>query len=197
MRKETRMALSIVGLSAVTTGFLVGNAQSEEQGSFVSSATTLESTEAEATPTTSASEEPQPTASEAAEQTPTAEATATEEATQQPAAEPTQQASAEASAQETPTTTPTTGADGTYASSTVRYKFGEIQLEIQVAGGALTDITMLKATTEGRGYEQAPPLLVEAALAAGGTDFGNLSGATFTTVAFKQALEDALAQAGL
>jgi uncharacterized protein with FMN-binding domain len=79
----------------------------------------------------------------------------------------------------------------------VQYRYGRIQLEIAVTDGALTDINLLQATTEGRGYDQAPPILVNAALQAGGTNFGNLSGATFTTQAFKQALDDALAQAGL
>jgi uncharacterized protein with FMN-binding domain len=46
--------------------------------------------------------------------------------------------------------------------------------------------------TATHGRQSAFSPLVQAAIAANGTNFGNLSGATYTTDAFKQALESAL-----
>lgn len=184
MRKETRFALGIVGLSAVATSYLVGH---QSVPASVALATSVAETAtpqptAEASTTTAPSETAQPSAT--AE--PSATSTATPESTSTP--------KATATATETPASSVV---DGTYQSSDVGYRYGDIQLEVTVQGGKLTGINLLRATTEGRGYDQAPPMLVDAALQAGSADFGNLSGATFTSMAFKQALTDALNQAGL
>lgn len=44
------------------------------------------------------------------------------------------------------------------------------------------------------GREQAFPYLVQYAIAANGSNFNNLGGATYTTQAFQQALDNALAK---
>jgi uncharacterized protein with FMN-binding domain len=194
VRKETRLALGVVGLSALTTSYLLGNQQTDAGLALGAAA---------ATATTSTTE---PSATAEAQVTSPAEATPdTAQATTEASvtAEPSPTATSTPSATPTETAAPTeapaasTGTSGTFTSSTVQYRYGRIQLEITVTDGSLTDINLLQATTEGRGYEQAPPILVDAAIQAGGTNFGNLSGATFTTQAFKQALTDALNQAGM
>ena len=194
MRKETRLALGVVGLSALTTSYLLGNQQTESGLALGASAAIATTSSAEPSATTDASASAEVEATPQATQ-PSSEPSATNEPSPSATATPSETTS------KTPSPTPTPsvakGPSGTFASSTVQYRYGRIQLEITVADGTLTDINLLQATTEGRGYEQAPPILVEAALGAGGTDFGNLSGATFTTQAFKQALTDALKQAGM
>lgn len=187
MRKETRVALGVVGLSALTTSYLLGQQPAQQAMSL--SATTI-STENKVAVTESASPAPSETS---------------DSSTPEPAASPAQSAQAgEPAAEPAPTTAqPTEPAvspatnDGTYTSGAIAYKFGTMQLEVTIASGVLTNINLLQASTEGRGYDQAPPILVEAAIGAGGSNFGNLSGATFTTEAFKQALDDALSQAGM
>lgn len=178
MRKETRFALGIVGLSAVATSYLVGHQPAQSSVALATSAVTASSNptpSAEVTPT-------QTNASAATEPTPTQSVT------------PEKTTAPSATTDPTPTAT---AADGTYLSTNVSYRYGNIQLEVTVQSGHLAAINLLQATTHGRGYDQAPPMLVDAALQAGSADFGNLSGATFTSMAFKQALTDALNQAGL
>ena len=184
MRKETRLALGIVGLSAVATSYLVGH---QSVPASVALATSIADT-ATAQPTSdpTATATPSETAQASATAKPLATATTKPKSTSKP--KPTATAAA----------TPASSAvDGTYQSSDVSYRYGDIQLEVTVQAGKLSSINLLRATTHGRGYEQAPPMLVDAALKAGTADFGNLSGATFTSMAFKQALTDALNQAGL
>ncbi len=192
MRKQSRITLGVIGLSTLTTSYLLGHQAAESNISLAASATTTTPTKAADSTTAQVTS---PATTEAApEATATADATATNEPTATTEPSPT----ATATTQPAPTaTTAPAATSGTYTSQTVQYRYGRIQLEIGVTDGALTDINLLQATTEGRGYDQAPPILVNAALQAGGTNFGNLSGATFTTQAFKQALDDALAQAGL
>jgi uncharacterized protein with FMN-binding domain len=190
VRKQSRITLGVIGLSTLTTSYLLGHQAAESNMSLAASATTTTPTQ-EADSTTA--QVTSPATTETAPET-----TATADATSEPTAttEPSPTATATTEPAPTATTAPA-ATSGTYTSQTVQYRYGRIQLEIAVTDGALTDINLLQATTEGRGYDQAPPILVNAALQAGGTNFGNLSGATFTTQAFKQALDDALAQAGL
>lgn len=115
-------------------------------------------------------------------------------------AQPTETAQPEVTETATSQPSPTEAAvgslvDGEYISTAVNYKYGTIQLGVAVSGGAIASVDLIQASTKGRGYDQAPPMLVTAALEAQGASFGNLSGATYTTEAFKQALENALDQA--
>lgn len=74
------------------------------------------------------------------------------------------------------------------------YRYGTIQLEVVKTGSKITAINLVQAGVHGRQYEQVPGMLVSAAIAANGTSFGSVSGATFTSEAFRSALESALAQ---
>jgi uncharacterized protein with FMN-binding domain len=181
------MALGVVGLSALTTSYLLGH-QSQETGLALS---------ASATSNVEQAPEVNPETVSEPSESPVPVTTATENPTNTPTPTKTVQPKGASTAAAEPQPAPAAKATGTYASEAVRYKYGTIQLEVSVADGVLTGINMLQATTEGKGYDQAPPILVDAALQAGGSNFGNLSGATFTTQAFKQALDDALRQAGM
>ena len=98
----------------------------------------------------------------------------------------------------TGTTTGTGSTSGTKADQTVtgdaiQYRFGTVQLSVTRKSGKITDIGLVQAyATAGR--DQAFPYLQQYAIKAQGTNFGNLSGATYTTDAFKQALDSAISK---
>ena len=75
----------------------------------------------------------------------------------------------------------------------VDYRYGSIQLEVTATAGKIDSIKEVRATAS-QGYEAAFPLLNEAALAAQSTDFANLSGATYSSEAYKEALANTLSK---
>lgn len=77
----------------------------------------------------------------------------------------------------------------------IQYRFGTVQLKVTQVDGKITAIEEVQASaTDGR--DQAFPYLHDYAIQANGTSFGNLSGATYTTDAYKQALDSALSKLG-
>jgi uncharacterized protein with FMN-binding domain len=77
--------------------------------------------------------------------------------------------------------------------TSIRYKFGTVQVSVTKTDGKITAVNLLQAgATGGRG--QAFDFLVQYTLDAQGSSFGNISGATYTTDAYKQSLDAALAQ---
>jgi uncharacterized protein with FMN-binding domain len=76
----------------------------------------------------------------------------------------------------------------------VNYKYGTVQLEVVKTGSKITDINIIWGTTKGREWAAVPSMLVTAAISAQGSGFSNVSGATFTSTAFRSALESALAK---
>lgn len=75
----------------------------------------------------------------------------------------------------------------------INYQFGTIQVAVTRENGKLTKVDMVQAGAN-NGREQAFPTLQQAALDANGSNFGNLSGATYTTDTFKQALDSAISK---
>jgi hypothetical protein len=75
----------------------------------------------------------------------------------------------------------------------VRYRYGTVQLQVTEVSGKITDITLLQAGATG-GRSAAFSYLINYAIQAQGSNFGNISGATYTTAAFVQSLDSALAQ---
>lgn len=75
----------------------------------------------------------------------------------------------------------------------INYQFGTVQLAVTKANGAITKIDLVQAGAN-NGRQAAFPYLVKDAISANGTNFSNLSGATYTTDAFKQALQSALSK---
>lgn len=87
----------------------------------------------------------------------------------------------------------TTATEVTKTGSSIRYKFGTIQVSVTKTAGKITAVNLLQAgATGGRG--QAFDFLVQYTIDAQGSSFGNISGATYTTAAYKQSLDAALAQ---
>lgn len=77
----------------------------------------------------------------------------------------------------------------------IQYQYGTIQLEVTVANGKITNINELQATAS-QNWMAAIPIIKQAALDAGSADFGNVSGATAVTTAYKEALSSALSKLG-
>ena len=107
-------------------------------------------------------------------------------------------ASASASAAPKPSASATTsnttsGATVTKSGSVVESGFGTVQVQVTKSGSKITDITMLQANAT-KGRAAAFPYLIQYAIAANSSNFANLGGATYTTNAFKQSLEAALAK---
>jgi uncharacterized protein with FMN-binding domain len=69
-----------------------------------------------------------------------------------------------------------------------------MQISVTKSGSKITDITIISGGTEGGQWAVVPEMLAQAAIDAQGSNFGNISRATHTTDAFKQALESALAK---
>lgn len=101
-------------------------------------------------------------------------------------------------------TTPTQGGpvDGTFSGSNAKaLNFGYVQVQITVSAGQLTDIQFLSyPDRDGKSIElsnRALPQLRQEALNAQSANISNVSGASWTSRAFKTSLNAALAQAGL
>lgn len=81
----------------------------------------------------------------------------------------------------------------TQTGSAVQYRFGVVQVTVTKTDGQITAITYGNSSAT-NGRQGAFPYLVQYAIASQGTNFSNLSGATYTTDAFKQSLAAALAK---
>lgn len=101
------------------------------------------------------------------------------------------------------TTTTTSGTDGTYTGDAVDigHNYGTIQLQVTVSGGKITDISAVAVPENDPRSAQissySVPQLVSQAIEAQSSSISGISGATFTSNGFAQALASALAQAGM
>jgi uncharacterized protein with FMN-binding domain len=100
------------------------------------------------------------------------------------------------------TTTPTTTgpADGTYTGASVDTRFGAVQVQVTISGGAITDVQPLRLTDRGGTSvaisNQVAPLLRNEVLQSQSAHVQNISGGTYTTQAYLSSLQSALDQAG-
>lgn len=176
MRTVTKSIVGVVSLGVLATSWALGEASATNTFSSNYAGVGAGS----AAPTNTASPTPTATASTPAA-TPAAPTTA-------PTTKPT------ASATPTPTQTKNPSATTvTKTGAAESYRYGVIQVSVTKSGGAITSINLVQAGATG-GRQAAFDPLVNAALQAQGTNFGNLGGATFTTETFKTALESALAK---
>jgi len=98
------------------------------------------------------------------------------------------------------TPTPQVSESGTQApvvttllSDVIAYKYGNIQISLTKTDGLISSVTVVIGdATNGR--DEAYLILTAATIEAQGTNYGNVSGATFTTDAFKIAVENVLAK---
>ena len=208
MRKGTKSFVSILSLGLVAAGYQAGQAAEISSGfsasAPISGGTTSGSTAPIASGTTSAGSETLNTP--AAVATPAATAAVvpaksnTSSSTQASAATPAAVSTPKATtAAPAPAPASTTAAPAPAATSTTKtgsaisYRYGTVQVSVTKANGKITAVNLLQQGATG-GRQGAFPYLVQYAIQANGTSFGNLGGATYTTDAFKQSLESALAK---
>ncbi|MCY1693116.1 FMN-binding protein [Curtobacterium sp. SL109] len=89
--------------------------------------------------------------------------------------------------------------DGTYIGTAAATQFGNVQVQVTVAGGKISDVTPLQLTDrDGRSVQisaQAAPVLRQEALSAQSAEIDTVSGATYTSEGYLQSLQSALDQA--
>ena len=100
----------------------------------------------------------------------------------------------------TGTQTTASAADGTFVGTTVSTRFGDVQVQVTISGGAISDVTALQLTDhDGRSVSisnRAAPILRDEVLQAQTASVSMVSGATYTSAAYLQSLQSALDQAG-
>jgi uncharacterized protein with FMN-binding domain len=194
VRNSTKSAVGVITLGILGLSYHFGQDAVVATGGFA--APTLS---ASAAPTASAfpsqseddSEQPNPAASSSASSSASTSAN--------PAPKPSASSSKSASTAPAPqpsasqSSNTTTGAAVTKNGSVIESGFGTVQVQVTKENGEITAINMLQANAT-HGRQGAFPYLIDYAIAANGSNFANLSGATYTTTAFKQSLKDALAK---
>ena len=116
-------------------------------------------------------------------------------------------ASASASASSTATATPTADAapaapaakSGTFTGPSVNVNYGNVQVQITVVNGRITDAVAVKAPKgkNDRYTNMAVPILKQQTLAAQSANIKGASGASYTSYGWFTSLQGALTQAGL
>jgi hypothetical protein len=92
------------------------------------------------------------------------------------------------------------GASTTIDGPVVSIRFGLVQVEIDVAGGKITDVVALQLPTDRRSGQisrYVEPILRQEALTAQSAAIDFVSGATYTSDAYARSLQAAIDQAGL
>ena len=100
----------------------------------------------------------------------------------------------------TPTPTPTTkSVSGTFTGPVVNVSYGNVQVQITVSNGKITDAQALQAPTgrNDRYTSFAVPVLRKQTLAAQSDAIQGASGASYTSYGWYKSLQGALAKAGL
>lgn len=121
--------------------------------------------------------------------------------TQQSTAAPTTSSSGNSTGKTTPTPVPTGTQykDGTYTGSAADAFYGNIQVQAVISHGRITDVVFLQypndRDTSIQINTQAMPLLKQEAIVAQNANVDTVSGATDSSGAFRQSLQDALSQA--
>ncbi|MBD3751674.1 MAG: FMN-binding protein [Micrococcales bacterium] len=98
------------------------------------------------------------------------------------------------------TTTTTTGlADGAYTGDAVRTRYGNVQVQITISGGVVTDVQVPQYPNNDRKDQQinarALPILISETTETQSADISMVSGATYTSDGYIQSLQSALDQA--
>ena len=86
--------------------------------------------------------------------------------------------------------------DGTYDGSTVQTRYGDVQVEVTVVGGVITDATALQLPSgDGRSdriSQVSAPILRSEALTAQSAQIDGVTGATYTSTGYARSLQAAL-----
>jgi len=106
----------------------------------------------------------------------------------------------------TPTATPgatatTTAVSGSFTGSSVSTRFGDVQVQVVVANGKITDVKALHLTDDGGRSVQisnyAAPILRSEVIKSQSAQVSTVGGATYTSDAYLTSLQSAIDQAGL
>ena len=92
-----------------------------------------------------------------------------------------------------PTPTATSKPDMTVSGDAIQYRYGVVQVEVVRTAGKISAVNLVQGTASA-GRDQAFSYLQQYAVDSQGSSFANLSGATYTTDAFKQALDSAISK---
>ena len=190
MRITTKLATGLMGVGVLAVSYKLGLP--------TATATPLANTDGT---TTSLTSDPVTTPAPAASATPSASAapskapaasggtTSKPKATKKPSATGSSSSSSGGN-----TNPPPAATSKTKTGDAINYRFGTVQVSVtEDANGKITAVDMVQAGATG-GRDGAFPALQQAAISAQGSSFGNVSRATFTTQAFKNALDSALAK---
>ena len=93
---------------------------------------------------------------------------------------------------------PGSTASGTLTGDLVRTRFGDVQVQITLKNGKITDVLALQLPTHGRSgsiSQAVEPMLHDEALQAQNARIDIVSGATYTSEAYAESLQSALDQA--
>ena len=87
-------------------------------------------------------------------------------------------------------------ADGTFTGQDVSMRYGDVQVQVTISGGAVTDVTALQLP-DGDGHSSRisstiEPMLRSAVLQAQSANIDLISGATYTSTAYRESLQSAL-----
>ena len=116
---------------------------------------------------------------------------------------PTQTVSSAPTPVQTPTTAPavpvTKSINGTFTGPVVDVSYGNVQVQITVTNGKITDAQALIAPTgkNDKYTKKAMPILKQQTLAAQSTSIQGVSGASYTTYGWRKSLQGAMVKAGL
>jgi uncharacterized protein with FMN-binding domain len=192
VRNGTKAFVGIVSLGVIASGYQAGLA-AEVQSGFSAASPVIDQNPVVAPDAQTPASTPTDAASPVA--TPVASSEAAPTSSAAPASTPKPKAStAPAPAPVVASPAPVTNASGTTKNgSAVQYRFGTVQVSVTKAAGKITAVNLLQEGATG-GRQAAFTYLADLAVQSNGSSFGNLSGATYTTDAFKQSLESALAK---
>lgn len=178
MRISSLVATASIAIALTTSTFVIGGRNAEPI--LAISADPLEQ------PATAGAASPTSDAPSLAPSDPASDSSAPSQSTATP--QPANSAPAEPAATKAPAPAPVA-----HASDVISYQYGDVQVEVVKLGAEITDVNLLVGdATYGR--DAAYQTLIQATIQNQGTNYGNYSGATFTTKAFKLAVESALAK---
>lgn len=91
--------------------------------------------------------------------------------------------------------------DGTYTGDSEDTPYGAVQIAVVISGGRISDVNFLQMPSDQQESQQrttySEPLLKQATLNKQGANIDFVSGATSTSVGYRQSLQSALNQAAL
>ena len=156
-------------------------------GAAIASQGTSTTASASSSPATTKSSKPVATKKATTAATASASATATTSATATPTATKTTTAAAPAAK------------SGTFTGPSVYVNYGNVQVQITVVNGVITDAKAIKAPSgkNDRYTNMAVPILKQQTLAAQSANIKGASGASYTSYGWFKSLQGALADAGL